>query len=123
MIGPTQSLSRSGVACCKSDPVPGTCGKLQDAGCRFRCSARAPNRVVSMVRVSRIPASGARLIAARLLETRRSFSIRGSPMFSGEKYLEVDREPAEDGRAITDGFLLIGTQTRYGCLREEILAM
>jgi hypothetical protein len=33
-------------------------------------------------------------------------------MFSGEKYLEVDREPSEDRRAITDGSLWIGTEAR-----------
>jgi hypothetical protein len=33
-------------------------------------------------------------------------------MFSDEKYLEVDREPSEDRRAITDGFRWIGTKAR-----------
>jgi len=37
-----------------------------------------------------------------LLEPGRSFSIRGSPMFSGEEYLEVDREPSQDRRSRTD---------------------
>jgi hypothetical protein len=38
-----------------------------------------------------------------LLETRRSFSIRGYLCFSSEKYLEVDREDLRTGvRSRTD---------------------
>jgi hypothetical protein len=39
--------------------------------------------------------------------TRRCLSIRGSRMFSGKKYLEVDREPSQDRRAITDDSYLV----------------